>query len=195
MLRRKAWRQLDDKLAALSDFLFATWLEENNESSWSVGTLADLATVKYGKDHSSLADGPYPVYGSGGVMRYAEKYLYDKASVLIPRKGTLNNVLYVDDPFWSVDTMFYTVIQDAPTAKYLYHRIKDYDFASLDTGTSIPSNSTKLLNSLVMALPPQGTLEVLEGRLHPLYMAIKANESEMAVLDRTRLIQLSQLGR
>ena len=75
---------------------------------WKVGKLSNLITVKYGKDHKKLEDGNYPVYGSGGIMRKVDKYLYDKESVLIPRKGTLNNVFYINEPFWSVDTMFYT---------------------------------------------------------------------------------------
>lgn len=77
-------------------------------TEWKQGRLADLITVKYGKDHKKLADGCFPVYGSGGIMRYVEKPLYEKESVLIPRKGSLNNVMYVNQPFWSVDTLFYT---------------------------------------------------------------------------------------
>lgn len=75
---------------------------------WRVGTFSELVAVKYGKDHKKLTDGPYPVYGSGGIMRYVERPIYTKESVLIPRKGTLNNVIYLNEPFWSVDTMFYT---------------------------------------------------------------------------------------
>ena len=71
----------------------------NANPDWKQGHLSDLITVKYGKDHKKLADGYYPVYGSGGIMRYVERPLYDKESVLIPRKGTLNNVMYVNQPF------------------------------------------------------------------------------------------------
>lgn len=45
--------------------------------------LGDVARIKNGKDHKTLADGKYPVYGSGGIMRYANSYAYDKPSVLI----------------------------------------------------------------------------------------------------------------
>lgn len=60
---------------------------DNPDPAWSHGHLSDLITVKYGKDHKKLADGIYPVYGSGGIMRYVERPLYNKESVLIPRKG------------------------------------------------------------------------------------------------------------
>ena len=65
---------------------------EHRQESWSTGQLSDLISVKYGKDHKKLADGNYPVYGSGGIMRYVEKPLYTGESVLFPRKGTLNNI-------------------------------------------------------------------------------------------------------
>lgn len=73
---------------------------------WKEGTLGDLINIKYGKDHKKLLDGNIPLYGSGGIMRYVEKELYDKESVLIPRKGTLSNGTYINERFWSVDTMF-----------------------------------------------------------------------------------------
>ncbi|MGL5561509.1 MAG: restriction endonuclease subunit S, partial [Tannerellaceae bacterium] len=53
-------------------------------SDWSIGTLGEMIEVKYGKDHKSLEAGTVPVYGSGGIMRFVDKYLYDKESVLIP---------------------------------------------------------------------------------------------------------------
>ena len=89
-----------------------------------MGYLSDLITVKYGKDHKKLEDGNIPCYGSGGVMRYVERPIYDHESVLIPRKGTLNNVMYVNVPFWSVDTMFYTVMKISNVAKFVYHYVR-----------------------------------------------------------------------
>lgn len=67
--------------------------------------LGDITRIKNGKDHKFLDDGDYPVYGSGGIMRHANAYAYDKPSVLIPRKGSLGNLFYVDVPFWNVDTI------------------------------------------------------------------------------------------
>ena len=70
--------------------------------------LSDVLDVCYGKDHKKLSNGDIPCYGSGGIMRRVNESLYSGESVLIPRKGTLNNVLYVNESFWTVDTMFYT---------------------------------------------------------------------------------------
>lgn len=72
--------------------------------------LSDILKIKNGRDHKHLAKGNIPVLGSGGVMRYACESLYDKESVLLPRKGTLDNIQYINQPFWTVDTLYYTEI-------------------------------------------------------------------------------------
>ena len=77
---------------------------------WEEVYLKELITIKNGKDHKDLKDGNYPVYGSGGVMRYVDKYLYSDESVLLPRKGTLNNIQFTKTPFWTVDTCYYSEI-------------------------------------------------------------------------------------
>ena len=70
----------------------------------------DVLTIKYGKDHKDLKDGSIPVYGTGGVIRYVDSYLYEGESILIGRKGTIDKPKYVNEKFWTVDTLFYTQI-------------------------------------------------------------------------------------
>lgn len=91
---------------------------------WKVGCLGDLITIKYGKDHKKLDDGTFPVYGSGGFMRFVNSWLYNGESVLIPRKGTLDNIMYVCEKFWTVDTMFFSVPKMDYVMKYVYNYIK-----------------------------------------------------------------------
>jgi len=117
--------------------------------------LGDICEIKYGKDHKRLADGKIPVYGSGGIMRYVEKALYNKKSVLIPRKGTLGNLFFVDSPFWTVDTLFYTQIDEASIMpEFLYYQLLTLDLASMNVGTAVPSLTTAVLNELEVEVPP-----------------------------------------
>jgi type I restriction enzyme S subunit len=110
--------------------------------------------IKYGKDHKHLSDGSYPLYGSGGIMRYVEKPLYDDESILIPRKGTLSNLFYLDQPFWSVDTMFYSIInKDLVIPKYLFYTLQTFDLASLNVGSAVPSLTTEVLNEVLVSIP------------------------------------------
>ena len=83
-------------------------LKREIPQGWDFCFLEDLLTIRNGRDHKHLADGIYPVYGSGGEMRKVSEYLYDGESVLMPRKGSLNNIMYVNEAFWTVDTMFYS---------------------------------------------------------------------------------------
>lgn len=122
-------------------------------AGWNVGTLKDMLEIRYGKDHKKLADGAIPVYGSGGLMRYAEKALFSGESVLIPRKGTLNNVMRVIGDFWTVDTMFYSVPKKAGAAKYTYHILSALDLASMNSGSAVPSMTTDILNAIKIVLP------------------------------------------
>jgi len=122
-------------------------------SEWNEYKLSDLMQIKYGKDHKHLADGSFPLYGSGGIMRYVEKPLYSEESILIPRKGTLSNLFYIDQPFWSVDTMFYSKInKDLVLPKYLYYTLKTFDLASLNVGSAVPSLTTEVLNEVLVTI-------------------------------------------
>lgn len=127
-------------------------------SNWKEYKLSDLMEIKYGKDHKHLADGSYPLFGSGGIMRYVEKSIYEEESILIPRKGTLSNLFYVNEPFWSVDTMFWSKVkQDLVLPKYLYYTLKTYNLAELNVGSAVPSLTTEVLNKVLISIPDKNT--------------------------------------
>lgn len=124
-------------------------------NDWKETTLGMLVNIKYGKDHKHLSDGNYPLYGSGGIMRYVEKPLYEEESILIPRKGTLTNLFYVDEPFWSVDTIFYTEIDVRKSyPKFLFYKLKTMNLGDLNVGSAVPSLTTNVLNAVELNLPP-----------------------------------------
>ena len=121
---------------------------------WKEDVLGNVLEVKYGKDHKKLADGQYPVYGSGGLMRYVDSKLYDGPSILIPRKGTLNNIMFVDNPFWTVDTMFWSIINtEKVDPKFLFYSICKRDFASMNVGSAVPSMTVNILNDIQISYP------------------------------------------
>mgnify|MGYP001632353756 FL=1 len=165
----------------------------NRNPNWKNGLLSDLVAVKYGKDHKKLEDGVYPVYGSGGIMRYVEKPLYTGESVLIPRKGTLNNVMYVNGTFWSVDTMFYTEMLRSNVAKFVYHFVKSKDLASMNAGSAVPSMTTNILNAMQLYIPDNETLSTFEEILSPMYSQMQENEKQSKKLAELRDTLLPRL--
>ena len=191
--RITANKKINDNLQQQAQAIYSSMFIDNPDPAWSHGHLSDLITVKYGKDHKKLADGIYPVYGSGGIMRYVERPLYNKESVLIPRKGTLNNVMYVNQPFWSVDTMFYTEMKLPNVAKFVYHFVKAKDLVSMNAGSAVPSMTTDILNAMEVVIPSASALEEFESLVAPMYEAMEANDVQSKALSQMRDTLLPKL--
>lgn len=173
-------------LEAMAETLFRQWFIEEAKEDWEEGKLGDLIDVKYGKDHKKLLDGKIPVLGSGGIMRYADTALYDKESVLIPRKGSLNNVMYINEPFWTVDTMFYTEMRQLNVAKFVYHFMKNQDLANMNVGSAVPSMTVEVLNNIPIDIPPQNIFDKFEGAVSLLYSKKEHNNKQIQTLTQTR---------
>lgn len=124
-------------------------------SEWKDDVLGSVIEVKYGKDHKKLENGNIPCFGSGGLMRNVEKSLYDKPSILIPRKGSLNNIMFQDKPFWTVDTMFWSKInEEIVFPKFLFYQLSLIDYTVLNVGSAVPSLTVPVINEIDISLPP-----------------------------------------
>lgn len=142
--------------------------------------LSDLATIKYGKNQKKVLseNGNIPIYGTGGLMGYATTALYDKPSVLIGRKGTIGKVKYVEHPFWTVDTLFYTIVNtDIVLPKYLYYVMSLIDLNNYNEGTTIPSLRTETLNRLEFDIPSLVEQETILYCLNPIDEKIALNNA------------------
>ena len=146
-LRRKQYEYYREKLLSFDS------LEQLNMGG-AKKKLIDVAKIKNGKDWKHLGEGDIPIYGSGGIMGYVDTYSYDKPTVLIPRKGTITNIFYLEEPFWNVDTIYYTEIDTTQILpKYFYHFMKTVDLTKLDTGSGRPSLTQAILNEIPIFVP------------------------------------------
>ena len=201
-------RQINDNLEQQAQALFKSWFVDFEPfkgekfvksqlgmipKGWKVGTLSDLLDIRYGKDHKKLNDGNIPVYGSGGIMRLADGILYNGESVLIPRKGTLNNVLYVNWPFWTVDTMFYSIEKVPNVAKYCHLLLSKLDLASMNSGSAVPSMTTDILNKIQVIVANQNVFSSFNECISSLYLKVKINLDENKRLSEARDLLLPKL--
>jgi restriction endonuclease S subunit len=116
--------------------------------------LDSFAKIKNGKTYKEFGAGNIPVYGSGGIMTYVDRSSYDKPTVLIPRKGSLGNLFYLEEPFWNVDTIFYTEIDEEQVIpKFLYYFLKTAHLEDLNTAGGVPSLTQKVLNKVLIPVP------------------------------------------
>ncbi len=123
------------------------------DGDWLKLKYKDVLTIKYGKDHKSLNDGDIPVYGTGGLMRHVNKYLYDGESILIGRKGTIDKPKYINEKFWTVDTLFYTEIEESIVPLFLYQHALEVNWLGLNEATGVPSLNTTSIYNIDISIP------------------------------------------
>jgi type I restriction enzyme, S subunit len=153
-------------------------------NEWVETTLGDVVQIMYGKDHKHLQNGLIPVYGSGGIMRYADRSLFEDESILIPRKGTLNNIIYVNKPCWTVDTMFWTKINKSKAyPKFIFYQLTMINFVELNVGSAVPSLTVPVLNNVPLLLPPLPVQRRIADILGTLDDKIELNRRMNATLE------------
>lgn len=130
------------------------WIGEIPEH-WRICRLKNYASICNGQDYKEILDenGIYPVMGSGGAFAKANDFIYNKPSVLLGRKGTIDKPLYVDYPFWTVDTMYYTIISEKNYVKFFYYLCKTINFEYYQYGSAVPSMTQRDLNNIIFANP------------------------------------------
>lgn len=160
---------------------------------WSNVAVTDLLEIKYGKDHKGLADGDIPAYGSGGIMRRVNRALYTGESVLIPRKGSLNNIMLVRGEFWTIDTMFFSVPKRKNIAKYVYLFLSNVDMYAMNIGAAVPSMTVKILDGIKLLCPSDEILERFENVAEPYFSMVNKLQAQNTALAVARDLLLSKL--
>lgn len=123
-------------------------LLNSNECS-NTEKLQYFAKIMNGKDHKHLGKGQIPLMGSGGIMGYVDSYLYDKKSVLLPRKGSIDKVYYIEEPFWTVDTLYWTKIDEKKIIpKFIYYFLSSIHIENYALKGGIPSMTQSILYNI-----------------------------------------------
>ena len=116
----------------------------------------DVLEIRNGRNQRAVeaTDGQYPIYGSGGIMGYANDYLCPAETTVLGRKGTINKPFFVEKPFWNVDTAFGLVANHQKLLpKYLYYFCCNHDFLQYSTTVTIPSLTKANLLDIDIHLP------------------------------------------
>jgi type I restriction enzyme, S subunit len=123
---------------------------------WENTFLGNLLKVGYGKNQKNVLveSSEIPILGTGGRIGWSNKPLFSKPSVLIGRKGTIDKPIYIDTPFWTIDTLFYTDI-DASKAnvKFIYYLFQSIDWYKYNEATGVPSLSASNISKIKVAIP------------------------------------------
>jgi type I restriction enzyme S subunit len=154
-LDRLIAKKRDLKQAAMQQLLTGHRLP-GFHSEWEVKRLGDILKVRHGKSQHGIttSGGKYPILASGGEIGRTDTYLYDRPSVLIGRKGTIDSPQYVNTPFWTVDTLFFTEIGSEADAKFVFYKFTMIRWRSYNEASGVPSLNAKTIENIEIALPP-----------------------------------------
>ena len=150
--------------------------------------LGEVTDIKGGRDYKHLGEGNIPVYGSGGIMTYVDTPAANGPTVLLPRKGSISNVFYVEGPFWNVDTIFYTDIHtDVMHPRFLYHVILSKHIERLNTSNAArPALTRTVLSKIRIPVPPMEVQEEIV-RVLDSFAELEARKTQYAFY-RDRLL-------
>ena len=159
-----------------------------------------LVRICNGLEQKAVEDinGQYPIYGSGGIIGYANKYLHDKPSVLLGRKGTVDKPILVNQPFWSIDTAFYTIINEKKVIpKFFFYACTFINFDEYKYGSAIPSMTQGMLNNIEIPAPDIvkqiELIQFLEIDLRRIDLAITNAQQEITAIKEYREALITDL--
>ena len=156
----------------------------------------DILEIKNGRNQKNVENpnGKYPIYGSGGIMGYADDYICEADTVIIGRKGSINNPIYVEEPFWNVDTAFgLSAKREILMPRYLYYFCQYFDFERLNKAVTIPSLTKSDLLKIELKLPTIETQKKIVDRLIKVEQIIQLKKRELQKLDtlvKSRFVEM-----
>lgn len=156
----------------------------------------DVLDIINGRNQKKVENpnGIYPIYGSGGVMGYADDYLCKANTVVIGRKGSINNPIYVEEPFWNVDTAFgLAAKENMLLPRYLYFFCVYYDFDKLNTTVTIPSLTKANLLKIEIDVPDIDEQKKIVDKLDSIVKLMQLQKEQSEQLDtliKSRFVEM-----
>jgi type I restriction enzyme, S subunit len=155
---------------------------------WEVTALENVLTIKYGKDQKEVEsiDGKYPILGTGGIIGYTNSFLCNQPSVLIGRKGTINSPMYMDTPFWTVDTLFYSHIKKNNDSKWAFYIFQSINWTKYNEASGVPSLSAGNINRVKIKRPSFPEQQKIATILSTLDSTIEATQK---LIDKEKMVK------
>jgi len=172
-------KKRDIKQATMQQLLTGQTRLPGFSGEWEVKRLGDVLKIRHGKNQRNIevSDGAFPILASGGEIGRTNTFLYNKPSVLIGRKGTIDNPQYIETPFWTVDTLFYTEISRVASEKFIYFKFLMIDWRSFSEASGVPSLNSSTIESIEVTIPDYAEQTAIATILSDMDAEITALES------------------
>ena len=188
-------KKRDLKQAAMQQLLTGQTRLPGFEGEWESKNLGALLRVRHGRDQKEIVKvgGRYPIWATGGEIGRTDTPLYDRPSVLIGRKGTIDAPRYVDKPFWTVDTLFYTEMVAGSSARFLYYLFCTIPWKSFNEASGVPSLNARTIEGIEVVVPLPEEQAAIADVLHEFDMEIEALEKRRAKTANLKQAMMQEL--
>ena len=160
---------------------------------WSSKKIGEILEIKHGKDYKNLPLGDIPVLGTGGIITYVSLFLCNWPCVLIGRKGTINKPQFMDKPFWSVDTLFYSKPKKHNSPRFQYYLFQTINWLKYSEATGVPSLSASTIENIAKSVPCLEEQEKIASFFSTLDQKIELNERKLEGLKKLKKGLMQQM--
>lgn len=166
---------------------------------WDLIKLKYLFSLEGGKDPKSVEseNGNYPIFGTGGEISRSSDFLYDKPTLLLGRKGTIDKPFVVTEPFWVSDVMYFTIQKKEIKPDYLLKLFNLVPFDFYKYGSTQPSMSRVDYENMKFPIPNKQERELitkfLNLRLGKFETLLKKQDTKISLLKEYRQSLISSV--
>jgi len=134
---------------------------------WERKKLGELIELKYGKSlkEEDRIEGPYPVYGSSGIVGTHEECLVTGPGIIVGRKGNAGTVFWSPVDFFPIDTVYY--VESVQSNYFLLHNLRHQNFQS--SHGAVPGLNREYAHSLSIVMPPESLRDQFQELASVLY--------------------------
>ena len=168
------------KQAAMQQLLTGKTRLPGFSGEWAAKRLGDILSVCHGKNQKEVEqeNGKYPILATGGEIGRTNAFLFNKPSVLIGRKGTIDEPQFIDTPFWTIDTLFFTEISNSAIPKFMFYKFLEINWRSYNEASGVPSLSARTIETIEIAHPSLGEQTAIAEVLSDMDADITALEAQ-----------------
>ena len=131
--------------------------------------------------------------GTGGVIDYVDEYICNWPCVLIGRKGTINKPQYMETPFWSVDTLFYSKPNKNQHPKFQFYLFQTINWQKYNEASGVPSLSSSTIEGIKVNVPNYETQAEISNIFSFIDCRIESTEKSLNNLLLLKKALLQQL--
>jgi type I restriction enzyme S subunit len=180
------------QLAALFPAVFGN---DDLPAGWSRRTIESIMNLAYGKSLPKTVreDGPFPVYGSGGIAGCHSTALVSGPGIIVGRKGTVGSLYWEPGDFFAIDTVFYVVPKAGVPLGFAWHLLQTLGLEGMNTDAAVPGLNRDNAYRLEFAFGGVPLLDAFERFVGPLRARQDASNAETQTLAETRDYLLPRL--